>query len=155
VRNTGGWGADPVSKDIGLYVSEVSGQTDAHSNLAALLNGNVVVGDRGGQVVGSGGQRVLALQNGVAPSGPPSSGSGLPDGGVQLFSEVDLTGVSVLTVMNGDGQVVKMYREAALTPGDSAPLAPTYDASVIDVLDNMRTRINELEARLQALGLLE
>jgi hypothetical protein len=154
IANSGTWNNGPASHDIGLYVSGVSGASSANSNLAAVLNGNVVLGDVGGDEVGASGNRVLVIQNGTAPSAPPSSGSGLPDGGVQMYSSMDVSGTSVLHVMNGDGSVIQLRKGNPLFTGNNDTVSPVYDASVMAIIDNMRTRINELESRLQTIGLL-
>ena len=150
LSSSGTWGGDPASSNVGLYISEVAGQTGDHLNLAAVLNGNVVIGDlhSGSTIVGVDGSRVLAIQNGVAPTVEAGVSS------VQLYAE-DLDGISTLNVMRGDGNVVKIYQETALTPADSSVLPDAYDNIVKDVIDNLRDRVNELESKLQAIGLLE
>lgn len=45
-------------------------------------------------------------------------------------------------------------RGAALTAVDATAINATYDATEEGVLNNVRTRLNEVEARLQALGLI-
>lgn len=156
ISNTGLWGGDPLSKNIGLYISEVSGQTGAHSNLGAVINGNVVIGDLPtGSVVGTNGSHVLAIQNGAPPASPPNSGSGLPDAGVQLWSAGDVSGISRLHVMNGNGDVITLHRAPAITAPDNTPVDPMNSAATAVLIENMRTRINELENTLKSLGLLQ
>lgn len=139
------------SRNIGLYVAEVSGQSSAERNLAAVLNGNVVVGDISGQTVGTGGTNVLAIQNGAVPA-PPSS---TPNGGIQIYSsDLAVVGQPVFHVMNGDGTVIKLYQAPAITPADGSSVAPVYDPTTAALIENMRVRINELEAILKAQGLL-
>ncbi|MEO8590426.1 MAG: hypothetical protein ABI432_13710 [Flavobacteriales bacterium] len=140
------------SKNIGLYVSEVSGQADASSNIAAVLNGNVVIGDlSGGSGGGAGGSRIFTITN---TGGSPTTVPGITDRGIQMYS-ADLGGVSTLHVMGGDGDVIKLYRETPLSLSDASALSGTYDASTEAVINNLRTRLNELEARLQNIGVLE
>lgn len=155
ISSTGLWSTNPLSKDIGLYVANVSGQASAHSNLAAVLNGNVSIGDlTSSSIIGANGSRVLAIQNGTAPTSA-ISGSGLAaDGGIQLYSQSDAMGTSTFNVMNGDGTIINLFRTAALTPANNTPVSPVYDPAVQALIENMRQRINELEAKLQALGLL-
>jgi hypothetical protein len=51
--------------------------------------------------------------------------------------------------------VIKLYRSAALTPADNSSISnTTYGTTEADVINNLRNRINELESKLQALGLL-
>lgn len=146
----GSWSSEPLAKNIGLYISEVSGQVANEANLAAVMNGNVVIGDllAGSDIIGDAGSRVLAIQNGTAPTGFPTADS------VQLYSQDNALGTPILNIMTGNGDVIKIYKEAALTPADASAFSGTYDGSVIDILNNMRNRINELESKLQAIGLL-
>jgi hypothetical protein len=60
----------------------------------------------------------------------------------------------VLNIMTGDGNVIQLHVQNPLSAPDQSTVNPLYDASTAAVISNMRTRINELEARLQALGLL-
>jgi len=147
IQTNGTWGSNADAKNIGLYISNVSGQSSSNSNIAAVMNGNVVVGDlTGSNVVGADGVNVLAIQNGAAPSSAVS--------GVQIYSDVDLTGVSVVHVMNGDGTVIKLYSESALPVADPSTVDGTYSTEEETVINNMRDRINSLETKLQNLGLL-
>ena len=73
--------------------------------------------------------------------------------GIQVYSG-DLTGVSVLHIMNGNGEVIKFYRESALTIPVSTTVDGTYDSGEAAVINNLRERLNELEARLQNIGIL-
>jgi hypothetical protein len=156
VSNFGSWSSNASAKNIGLYVSSVSGQANKSANLGAVINGNVVIGNilPTSEMVGANGSNVLVIQNGTAPSTPLLSGSGMPDGGVQIYSGTDATGASVLMLMNGNGEIVKLYRESALTPADNTTVGSTYGTNEANVINNLRTRIDELEARLKALGLL-
>lgn len=157
VQTVGSASAAGFSKNVGLYVSDVSGQAAHENNLAAVLNGNVVIGDLRAQAkeVGANGTNVLAIQNGGAPSAPPSTSSGLPDAGVQLYSASGADGVSTLHLMNGDGSVVQLRAQNALSAPDLTPVNPVYDPATAALIENMRTRINELENRLLSLGLLK
>jgi hypothetical protein len=56
--------------------------------------------------------------------------------------------------MNGNGDVINLSKQNPLFTPNNDPVNPIYDAGTAAIIDNMRTRINELEARLQALGLL-
>ena len=56
--------------------------------------------------------------------------------------------------MNGNGDVIKLYKEAPITPAENLPVDGIYDPSEAIVIENMRTRITELENVLKALGLL-
>jgi hypothetical protein len=155
VTNSGTWSSNASAKNIGLYVS-ATGPGNANANLGAVINGNVVIGNiiPSSDMVGTNGSNVLVIQNGSVPTTPLVSSSGLSDGGIQIYSGTDITGTSVLIVMNGDGNVIKLYRESALTPADNNTVGSTYGANEANVINNLRTRINELEAKLQAQGLL-
>ncbi len=150
---SGVWSSNVAAKSIGL-VASASGAGNANANLAAVFNGNVVVGGLSSSpAVGTGGTNVLAIQSGAAPSSPPG-GSGTPGSAVQLFVSTDVSGVSVLNIMNGDGNVIQLHVQNPLSAPDNTTLNPVYDGGTAAVINNLRTRINELEARLQALGLL-
>ena len=155
LATSGQWSTSDQAKNIGLLVSS-SGASQANANLAAVLNGNVVVGSvlNGMKEVGTSGQNVLAIQNGAAPTDAIGSGNGQSDGGVQLYVTSDATGVSTLHIMDGSGHVVELHLQNPLSAPDNTTLNPLYDASTAAVIENMRTRINELEARMRALGLL-
>ena len=146
------WSSNAAAKNIGIYVSEVSGQAAAESNIGALINGSVVIGDvSSSKIVGTNGSNVLAIQNGTPPTSPPSSLTA--NGGIQIYSD-DLTGVSILHIMNGNGEVIKFYRESALTAASTATVAGGYDLNEQGVINNLRIRLNELESKLQNIGLL-
>lgn len=128
----------------------MEGQANNGEKLAAVLNGTVVVGDLIPQAseVGADGDNVLAIQNGVAPSALPNTPS------VQVYAD-DLNGQSTLHIMRGNGEVIKLYQEAALSRADATSFPGNYNATAIDIVDNMRTHINELKLKLQAMGYLE
>lgn len=155
INCSGVWNANPSALNIGLHVSSVSGQSNSNANIGALINGNVVIGGiTTSGMIGTNGTKVLAIQNGTAPSSA-ISGSGLSaDGGIQMYSQSDAMGTSTFNVMNGDGTIIKLFRAAALTPASNTPVSPVYDPAVQALIENMRQRINDLEAKLQALGLL-
>lgn len=155
INCTGLWNTNAAALNIGLYISNVSGQTAAESNIAALCNGNTVIGNiTGNSLVGSGGTNVLAIQNGAAPTSTP----GITETtGVQIYSDnvtsIAGTPISALHLMTGDGAIMTLYRQADMTPSDIN--VPNTGNAVTDaVIENMRTRINELEAILKKLGLL-
>ena len=120
-----------------------------------VLNGSTVIGNLTGEsLVGTGGVNVLAIQNGAEPATQAGS-TLLTNGGIQIYSVSGADGTSVFHLMNGDGTVIKLYRAAALTPADNSSVSSTtYGTTEADVIINLRNRINELESKLQALGLL-
>ena len=95
----------------------MEGQANNGEKLAAVLNGTVVVGDLIPQAseVGADGDNVLAIQNGVAPSALPNTPS------VQVYAD-DLNGQSTLHIMRGNGEVIKLYQEAALSRADATSM---------------------------------
>jgi hypothetical protein len=152
VSSTGVWSPNPDVNNIGLYVNSVEGQLSPNANIGALINGNVVIGNLTGQaIVGANGTNVLAIQNGTAPTTHTGSTS---DGGIQIYSAVDPTGVtSVFNIMMGDGTIIQLYQQAAL-PAEDFNNPNTGDVNTDILIKNMRDRIDALEARLQTLGLI-
>ena len=68
------------------------------------------------------------------------------------------TGRRLLDIFNpsefGLGDAAPEGTQAALTAADATAIDAVYDAVEQAVLENLRTRLNELEARLQTLGLI-
>jgi hypothetical protein len=151
ISNTGPFSAlAPEALNIGLYVSAATGQTNANANLGALINGSVVIGEQTGlPVVGTNGVNVLAIQNGT----PPTDHAGTTtDAGIQIYSDL-VDGISVFNLMNGDATVIQLYQQAAL-PAEDMNNPNTGDVNTDLLISNMRDRIDALELRLQALGLI-
>lgn len=148
IESSGDWGGE-LSAVIGLHVSSVYGHQYANHNLAAVISGNTVIGDVASDQssVGANGNRVFVLQQGSEPTSTPGVS------GVQLYAR-EVNGHLRLGIMDGNGEVVTLMRQDALVAPDNTSFAVEYDASVIDILNNMRTRINELENRIKGLGLL-
>ena len=150
IESSGEWGGES-SAVIGLHVDTVNGHQFANQNLAAVLNGNTVIGnvfpEDGLNSVGVNGQNVFVIQE----SSEPSSVPGMP--GVQMYTRM-LDGKLYLGIMDGNGDVITLRRQAAITTRNEDGFSADYDATVITVLDNMRKRINELEDIIIALGLL-
>lgn len=146
---SGTWGGDPKSKNVGLYVAQVSGQANSASNIAAVMNGNVVIGDMvsGKQLLGTSSSNVLSIQNGVKPDGIAETDS------VQLYSDM-LNNIPTLHIMRGNADPIKLYRETALSAADTATVGDTYTAVEKAVIVNLRTRLSQLEAKLVSIGLL-
>lgn len=152
LEDSGSWGGDAFSKSIGLYISNIEGAAEVNRDIAAVLNGNVLIGDLvagGTDVIGTNGTKVLALQKGTKPGS-------LPTDTVQLLcDDVTVSGLtySTLQVITENGDTVRLYKEAPVTAAINDAFPADYP-DAITILDNMRTRINELEARLAAIGLL-
>jgi hypothetical protein len=143
------WGGDPKSKNVGLYISDVSGQENNSSNIAAVLNGNVVIGDMvsGMRLLGNDASNVLSIQNGVKPTGKAETDS------VQIYSDM-VNGVPAMHVLRGEAELIKLYRESGLTAADTAAIGDTYTVVEKAVIINLRNRLNQLEAKLISIGLL-
>lgn len=150
LKNAGAWGGSADSKDIALYVQQVNGLTAKQNNIAAVLNGNVCIGDliSGQGIIGSGGKNVLAMQAGNDPSVSPNTNT------VQMYATNSLGTAATLDIMMGNGDVISLSKQAALTAKDDTAITDVYNTTVMNVINNMRTRINELEARLEALGVI-
>jgi hypothetical protein len=157
IETSSQWSTNADARNVGVFVSNVSGQASKEANIAAALNGNVVIGDlTSSKVIGSNGTNVLAIQTGSIPT---TTAGTTATAGIQIYSDDLSSGVgsaaSVFHLMNGDGTVIKLFRADALTTPDNSTLSTTtYGATEGAVINNLRSRINDLEARLQALGLL-
>lgn len=148
IQNFGEWGGESSSV-IGLHVDSANGHQFANQNLAAVLNGNTVIGNvlDDQSSVGTNGNRVFVLQEGTEPTSHPD----IP--GVQMYTRT-IDGQPRLGIMDGSGDVFTLMKQDALIAANDSSFSATYDDSVIAIITNMRTRINELEDRIQALGLL-
>ncbi len=156
IKNDNTWTSVTGAHDIGLYVSSVSGVAAKHNTAAALFNGNVVVGGTiSGSFTGTNGNNVLVVKQGVSPTSKIGSTN---TGGIQVYAfprAVSTTAsVSTFQVMNGDGTVLKLFRNAPLTGPVMTAIPSTIDTVTKGVIDNMRLRINQLETTLKNLGIL-
>lgn len=144
------WSTSTSSINV-AFAARAAGMTNADQNIAASLAGNVVIGTLMAQNVGEGGDNVLAIQNGAVPAGPV----GASDSGIQIYSaDLNSTTISVFNVMNGDGNVVRLYRQSGNMTAASTSTPNTGDTTTDALISNMRTRINELETILKNLGIL-
>ncbi|MDQ3112429.1 MAG: hypothetical protein M3R17_21310 [Bacteroidota bacterium] len=152
IVNSGNWSLNESALNVGLFISGVSGQVNANANLSAVLNGSVVIGTTTGlPIVGPNGTNVLAIQNGEAPTDSPGSTA---NSGIQIYSALNEDrSTSIFNVMNGNGTVIQLFRQAAL-PAEDMNNPNTGDVNTDLLISNMRDRIDELELRLQKLGLI-
>lgn len=97
-----------------------------------LFNANTLQGNAGLKVEGGAGVHTLTLS-----------------GGASAASSIALGIASELIGLYGVAPVV---RGAALTAEDANAIDATYDAVEQAVLNNVRTRLGELEARMQGIG---
>ena len=154
VSTSGIWSATNTAKSIALLTT-AGGAGKSNANLAAVLNGNVSIGpvSNSQEMIGNNGQNVLVIQNGVSPTAQVG-GAGVNNGGIQIYSESNASGISLFTLRNGDGKKVQLYQAAALTISATNTVDATYGDAEATVINNLRTRLDELEARLKAFGLL-
>ncbi|MEK6372785.1 MAG: hypothetical protein AABO58_08815 [Acidobacteriota bacterium] len=82
VQNSGPMGGP--RDDVGIWVRTVNGNPNPHANMAAVLDGNVVIGSLsvGNQEIGTQGRYVLSMRDGSAPITPLSAYQG-----IQLWSQ--------------------------------------------------------------------
>jgi hypothetical protein len=144
------WNGQLNGKDIGIYVRGTNADS-GHQEIAAILSGNVVIGSNNLQVIGTNGENVLAIQNGVKPEKAVGAG----DDGIQIYSS-NLTGTetSVFHVMNGDGNVIRLYRQSGSMTAESAVIPNSGDVNTDALINNLRTRVKELEQIMKNLGIL-
>jgi hypothetical protein len=148
IESTGEWGGE-FSAVIGLHVDSVKGHQFLNQNLAAVLNGNTVIGNVAEKQssVGENGHNVLVIQRSSEPLAQPE----VP--GIQLYSRM-MDGILRFGIMDGSGDVITLSRQKALVSPDNTNFSTVYNSSVTTILENMRKRINELETTITALGLL-
>lgn len=157
VQNSLSWSSNLDARNVGIYVSTVEGQNH-EANIAALLNGNVVVGALvgGENLIGVNGRNVLAIQTGDVPTTPAGS---TDTAGIQIYSDniATVTGspdeISVAHIMNGDGSVMRFFQQGPITEIDIN--TPNTGNPVTDaIISNTRQRVLDLENVLKNLGLL-
>lgn len=150
INSSGQFSSAANAKDVGIYVRKTS-MPEGHQNAAAVLNGNVVVGSMTAQITGTGAKYVLAMQNGAVPA----SAAGAADSGIQVYSANRAgTEISTFHVMNGDGTVLRLYRQATNMTAESAIVPDSGDVDTNTLINNLRTRIKELEVIMKNLGVL-
>lgn len=54
----------------------------------------------------------------------------------------------------GDAAIVSLKPQTALTAANALTIDGTYDTNEQNTITNLRTRVNEIEARLKAAGFL-
>jgi len=96
---------------------------------------------------GTNAAKVIGIANGVVPITSPANM-------FQMYSTDIVAGNAAPHFRTELGDVIKLFKGVALTAIDVTAIDAVYDATEQAVLDNIRTRLNELEARIQATGLL-
>lgn len=89
----------------------------------------------------------LTAVNGTPP------GTNLTNG-FRLYSSDVSAGKASPHFRNEVGDIIKLYEETALTAANNTAIDATYDAVEQGVINNLRTRLNELETKLRNMGLL-
>lgn len=129
---------------VAFHVENLSG-TDAlriFDDQSALFGGSLAIG---GGSLPSTGAGIIA----VATSSVPATN--VADQFTIYGSDI-VAGNRAFHVKNENGEVVKLYKFAAMTAADSTATDATI-GTADQLINNMRIRINELETRLQAFGL--
>jgi hypothetical protein len=175
VSGAGGWAINPGTGNAALFVfapSTVGTGTLGYLNRAnhrptelaqgravvrasrtdetywAELRANFDYGRSAQIVVRGGGPEDVILEYGDA-AGTTIRGSATSGGQLNLPVKLAHAGASA-----GFFGVAPVARPAALTAADAAVVDGTYGAEEAGVIANLRTRVNELEARLRSLGLI-
>jgi len=153
---------DPGHKHSKLWASD--GDPEAVTVDAA---GNVMVG---ASAVGDSAAKVVGVANGTDPTTSPADM-------FQMWSKDQAAGNACPHFRTENGAVIKLYKEAALTAGltqitHTEPGTPDYAISdltqttpygfasqdegntVLKVIKNLQVRVDELEDKFQAIGLL-
>ncbi len=89
----------------------------------------------------------VAIETGTAPSG------GITNGFV-MYSSDESGGNAAPTFRLEGGDIVILFKGSALTAEDATVIDATYGSDEEGVLNNVRTRVGEIEVVLQAQGLL-
>jgi hypothetical protein len=149
ILNEGAWGGTPESKNIALFIPDVTGHTG--ENIAIAARGNILFGEIiSGQVAfGNGAKNTLAIRASVEPATSPDTDT------IQMYSLAapSLT-YSVFNVKVGNGDVIKLFKGAALPPKNTNPVGNDYTQVEAGVLNDTRNRLDALETFLKNLGLL-
>lgn len=139
-------GTSSASNDT-IIQSGVSVTTATFTQIAGENNtqfvGNVGIGAINSPTSAT---NTLTLSTGTAPSASVIDG-------FSLYSADVVAGNAAPHFRTENGDIIILFKGAALTVADTNALN-TGDATSDTVITNMRTRIGELEARLQAHGLL-
>lgn len=160
VESSNQWSSVNTTQTIGVHVAAAQ-NTSALPNalLSGVFEGNMVIGKPNLNVVGTGGNYVLAIQPSPSSEGgePTTPASGSATGGIQMYAKnfaINSVNTSVLHLRNGDNNVIKLYRQAALPAPNNSTLSLTDQSLNNAVITNMRSRIAGLEQALRNMGLL-
>ncbi|UCH71718.1 MAG: hypothetical protein JSW62_04790 [Thermoplasmatales archaeon] len=87
----------------------------------------------------------------LGPSTPPST---YPSDRAFIYNNDVVAGNAAIFIANEANDVNEIYKETAMTAADASSVDSTYGNEERDVIINLRTRLNELESKLQSLGFL-
>lgn len=107
--------------------------------------GNIVIG---GTASATSAVDSIAMYIGTAPTAL------ITDGASIYVADHSGVGTATVHIRNEEDDIIKFFKAAALTAVDATAIDAVYDATEQGVLNNVRTRLNEIEALLQAAGLL-
>ncbi|UCH71717.1 MAG: hypothetical protein JSW62_04785 [Thermoplasmatales archaeon] len=71
-----------------------------------------------------------------------------------IYTDDVVAGNAAIFFRNEQSEIIRMYREAALTAQDASTVDLTYGSQERDVIINNRLRISEIETALQNIGFL-
>ncbi len=131
----------------------VGGMTIRHrgsSSYAGVLNFdssyNLIMGGTGVSAPATG-SRLLIVRNATAP------GASVADACIMYAADY-AAGKCCMKFRTEDGYTITLYPGAALTTADNSTVDATYGTQEAKVITNLRTRVGQIESRLQAIGLL-
>lgn len=149
-----------VSMNIGILVSSVTGNPWSQHNIAAALNGNVLIGqaDASLGLIRPQASHVLAIQSGMPPMPAESSEAfvgydQIPVPSINIYA-TQHNNIDVFHVMDGMGNVVKLFKADPIIPDNGMTPGSTYGENEQWIITNLSHRVMELEARLIEFGLL-
>lgn len=119
--------------------------TGAPAEVFAVDAGNFTLGNA---TAGTSSDNVMVIANGTAPSGAH------PIDAFQAYSADIVAGNAAPHFRTELGDIIKLFKAVALTAVDATAIDAVYDAVEQGVLNNVRTRLNEIETLLKANGLL-
>jgi len=161
-----------ITNAYGMHISGIQGTNAYDIYAAGSANKNYFAGCVGIGAVnfGTSATQTMAIQNGTAPSSSPANL-------FQLYSADQAAGNACPHFRTENGAIIKLFQGAALTAAlttltYTAPGTPDYAVqdltnsggygfvtkdegnTVLSVIANLQARVNELEGRFQAHGLI-
>lgn len=112
-----------------------------------LFRTQVHLGDAERAVNTNLGTHSFIVENGTAPTEAPADS-------FILHSSDNGASLACPTFYFEDDTTIQLYQQSALTASNGGVADLTYDATERDLINNLKTRVDELEARLQTTGLI-